>query len=89
LVVSSRQNLNPKPYTDAMSVSLWTQPTNEFRFQTLFPNLEKRKFGQIIVWVFQQNIWGFFLSIRSANFGKIVGKFANFNITKLKKQSLI
>jgi hypothetical protein len=41
LVVSSRQNFNPKPYTDAMSVSLWTQPTIEFRFQTLFPNLEK------------------------------------------------
>jgi hypothetical protein len=35
---------SPKPYRDAMSVSLWTQPTNEFRFQTLFPNLENRKF---------------------------------------------
>jgi hypothetical protein len=44
LVVSSSQNKNPKPYTDAMSVSLWTQPTNEFRFQTLFPNLGKGNF---------------------------------------------
>jgi hypothetical protein len=57
-------------------------------FRLYFPILKKENSDKLLCF-FNKKFGDFFKSIRSVNFGKIVGNFANFNITKLKKKSLI